>query len=229
MNPWGSRCWLLTSPRSGSTYLQYLLNHNAGVPLRPSADRELARFSFGEHMSQKFCQNLDDFLNWDPIVSKVHCHHFGAFLVDRPELCSRIPPLRFVVLERRDQVAQAVSLATSNVTGITQCNSEEKQRALHERSISLDDESMLACYRAVGDYRQFWRNWLHSEPHLTVTYESLIESPHETIASILDFLRTPYKGISLDVPLRKLEHPATELHIRRLQQALQSEACEANG
>ncbi len=219
MNPWGCRCWLLTSPRSGSTYLQYLLNHNAGVPLRPdSENRESARFSFGEHMSQVFCTSLEDFLQWDPVVSKVHCHHFGAYLIDRPLLKARMPPVRFVLLERIDRVAQAVSLAMSNRTGVTQCKSCEAQDRFHATSVSLTDESLLECYRAVGDYRDFWRNWLHSEPHLTVTYESLIEEPRDTLAKILDYLRTPYRGISLDVPLMKLEHPQTAPHVSRLEQ-----------
>lgn len=224
MNPWGSRCWLLTSPRSGSTYLQYLLNHNAGVSLRLDPDRELARFSFGEHMSQVFCNSLEDFLLWDPFVSKVHCHHFGAHLIDRPLLKARMPPVRYVLLERRDQVAQAVSLATSNQTGVTQCNSNDKLANLHSQAVSLADDAMLACYKAVGDYHDFWRNWLHSEPHLTVTYESLVEDTKDTIAAIFDFLRTPYKRISIDVPLRKLCHPETEGNCQRLKQLLEPAA-----
>lgn len=216
MNPWGSRCWLLTSPRTGSTYLQYLLNHNVGAPLNLSCDRHMARFSFGEHMSERFCKSLDDFFAWDPIVSKVHCHHFGAYLVDRPLLKPNLKDVRFVLLERRDLHAQAVSLAMADRTGVTQCNSAESQAKYHARQLPLDDAKLLSCFKAVSDYKDFWRNWLHSEPHLVVTYESLIEEPRSTVAQILDFLQTSHMQISLDVPLRKLNHPQTDEQIRRL-------------
>ena len=218
--PWGSRCWLLTSPRTGSTYLQYLLNHNAGVPLQPTIkNRERSRYSFGEHLSQKFCSALEEFLKWDPYVSKVHCHHFGAFLLDRPLLKQRIDgPVRFVLLERRDVHQQAVSLAMSNRTGTTQCASEVQQEEFRRSDVQLTDGEMLDCLRAVRDYQQFWRNWLHSEPHLVVTYESLIEAPVETVAGVLDYLQTPHGEISLDVPLRKLGHPTTPEYVERLRE-----------
>lgn len=215
-NPWGSRCWLLTSPRTGSTWLQFLLNKNAGVPLRITEDLAQSRFSFGEHMSEKYCHSLEDFFAWDPIVSKVHCHHFGAYIVDRPLLKSRMPQVRFVLLERKDRVAQAVSLAMSNCTSVTQCANRETQHAYHQRRITLADAELLACYRAVGDYRDFWKNWLHSEPHLVVTYEALIEDPTETTAQIFDYLRTPCPKFATDIPLRKLEHPQTTGFVLRL-------------
>lgn len=223
MNPWGSRCWLLTSPRSGSTYLQYLLNHNAGVPLYLVDDREQARYSFGEHLSRKFCRSLEDFLEWDPIVSKVHCHHFGAYLIDRPLLKKRIPPTRFVLLERKDAIAQAVSLAMANNTGVTQCSEDEQQRGFHAQTVTISDDQLLDCLKAVQDYIDFWHNWLHSEPHLVVTYESLIEEPQATVAQVFDFLKTPYTDISLDVPLRKLDHPQTDGYVRRLQELVDDE------
>lgn len=218
MNPWGQRCWLLTSPRSGSTWLQYLLNHNAGVPLRIGDDREQARYSFGEHMSEKYCRSLEEFLQWDPVVSKVHCHHFGAYLIDRPLLKSRLPPLRFVLLERRDQFAQAASLAMANRTGITQCQNLKKQNEFRASSVKLEDAELVACLKAVNDYTAFWRNWLHSESHLVVTYESLLEDPASVVGEVLSYLQTPHESISVDVPLRKLNHPETERNISRSRQ-----------
>lgn len=226
MNPWGSRCWLLTSPRSGSTWLQFLLNHNAGMPLTIGEDRQQARFSFGEHMSEKYCRSLEEFMAWDPIVSKVHCHHFGAYLLDRPLVKAQRPGVRYVLLERRDLVAQAVSLAMANRTGVTQCGTHEKRRSFQERSIVVTDNELLACYKAVNDYQDFWRNWLHSEPHLVVSYESLIESPKESVAGIFDYLKTPCRDISLDIPLKKLNHPCTDGFVARLRQVLADSVLE---
>jgi LPS sulfotransferase NodH len=167
-------------------------------------------------MSEKYCRSLEDFLAWDPIVSKVHCHHFGAYIVDRPLLKSRIPKVRFVLLERKDRVAQSVSLAMSNCTSVTQCSTRENQVTYHQRRVSLNDDDLLGCYRAVGDYQNFWKNWLHSEPHLVVSYEALVENAEETVAQIFDYLRTPCPRFEADVPLRKLEHPQTQNFILRL-------------
>ncbi len=218
IKPWGSRCWLLTSPQTGSTRLQFLLNHNAGVSLRIGEDRERARYSFGEHLSEKFCHSLHEFLQWDPIVSRVHCHHFGAYLIDRPLLKLQMPPVRFVLLERKDRIAQAVSLAVANHTGITQCNTIKTQNAFQALPINVVDSELLACWKAVGDYVEFWRNWLHSEPHLVVTYESLLEDPRETVAKIFDYLGTPYSDISLSVPLLKLKHSESKNSLNRLRE-----------
>lgn len=223
-NPWGSRCWLLTSPRSGSTYLQYLLNVNAGVPIRPADDRQQARYSFGEHLSEQLCGSWEDLEEWDPIVSKVHCHQYGHYLLSREAVKERFPGIRFVLLERRDSCAQAVSLALANHTGVTQCTSERQLSEFRDLDPVLTDSELLDCHRAVLDYLAFWRNWLHTEQHLTVTYEALVESPREIVAEILDFLKTPYREISAAVPLRKLFHPRSAAFTERLRSLVQTES-----
>ena len=216
-NPWKTRCWLLASPRSGSTYLQYLLNLNAGVPLQPHPeDRELSRFSFGEHLNRSICQSWEEFVALDPVVSKIHCHQFGHHLLRRKEFREQFPGMRFLLLERRNVFAQAASLALSNCTGIPHCSTDDDLLAFREASVEVDDDQLLRCHHAVLQYQKFWRNWLHSEPRLVVTYESLIENPQETIAIALDFLKVPYTEISLEVPLFKLGHPQTKELVQRL-------------
>ena len=170
-------------------------------------DRRQARFSFGEHLSRQNVSSWEDFEEWDPYVSKVHCHHFGGCLLPRDEVQGRFPGIRFVLLERRDSCAQAASLALANRTGVTQCTTERQLTEFRGLEAELSDTELLDCHRAVLDYLEFWRNWLHSERRLVVTYESLIEQPRETVAEILDFLKTPHGEIALGVPLRKLAHP----------------------
>lgn len=221
-NPWGCRCWLLTSPRSGSTYLQHLLNCNV-VELRSSSDaRDRMRHSFEEHLNSRFCTSWDDFLALDPLVTKMHCHHFGAHLLRRREIKGLFPGIRFVLLERKNVWQQAVSLAIANRTGVTHCTSDETHQSFQQMAVEPTDDELLNCLKAVRDYQAFWRNWLHSEPHLVVTYEALIEEPAQTVAGIFDYLCTSCDQLVLGVPVRKLAHPATASLVQRLK-TIQSE------
>ena len=213
MNPWGCRCWLLCSPRSGSTYLQFLLNQAAGVPLGLSDDRELSRYSFGEHLHEKRSKDFADFLLWNPVVSKVHCHHFGQYLVDKQEILRLYPDIRFVLLERKNLFAQAVSLAYADITGVTQVEDDKELASLVE--VEITDEQLLASYQTVKDYFEFWRNWLHDAPYLVVSYEQLRQRPEQIVGMICDYLQTPYK-FSDDVPLLKMARPDTGKYVERL-------------
>lgn len=223
-NPWTKRCWLLASPRSGSTYLQYLLNLNAGVPLQPHPeDREISRFSFGEHLNQNICGSWEEFVALDPVVSKIHCHQYGHHLIPKQEIKQQFEGIRFVLLERRNACAQAVSLALSNGTKIPHCSFREKLEDFRKTRVEIQDDQLLHQHAAVLRYQSFWRHWLHSEPRLVVTYESLIEHPRETIAMVLDFLQAPYGEIKLSVPLFKLKHPQTTGFVQRLKRLLEAE------
>lgn len=135
---------------------------------------------------------------------------------DRTEIKNRLPDLLFVVLKKRDQLAYAVSVAMSNQTGVTQCNSLTSQRVLHSRVIDVSDDTLLACYKSVQDHVQFRRNWLHSEPHSNAWFESLTEDLVQPLEVIFGFLRTLRTNRTLDVPLRRLNHRQLEEDILRL-------------
>jgi len=220
-NPWGNRCWLLTSPRSGSTYLQYLLNLNVGVPIDANGDRETARYHFTEHLGELTC-SIEEFFQWDPIVTRVHCHHFGEYNLPRQQIKELYPDVRFVLLERRDAYQQAVSLALSDRTGIQHCESEEQLQTYQQMSVFLSDEVLLRYHQAIIDYQAYWRNWLHGEPVLLITYESLLLSPISVVEQILDFLKTPHGEICLNVPLKRLWHPVNEKYVDRLRSLFQN-------
>lgn len=110
---------------------------------------------------------------------------------------------------------------------MTQCTSEESHQEFQARRVDLADDELLATFRAVRDYQAFWRNWLHSEPHLAVTYEALIESPGETLKLMFDFLCTPLAEPIYDVPLRKLNHPVALDYWERLKSKLAPVASDA--
>lgn len=174
----------------------FLLSRNAGVPLRISGDLQQSRFRFGEHMSENYYHSLDDFLCWDPYVSTVHCHHLGDFLVDRTAITAKMTDLRFVGLERKGFVAQAIWLAMTNPSGVTQCNSRQSLRTYRGKFANLSDSSLLACFKAVHNCCQFWRNRLHSANHLMVTDDSsLVKDNPRAVDAALDLLNTSLRVI----------------------------------
>lgn len=224
-NPWKHRCWLLVSPRSGSTYLQYLLNQNAGVPIQPHPENlSQARYCFGEHLNQNFCASWEQFCELDPIVSRVHCHQFGRDFTPVRDIVEQFEGIRFIVLERRDEFAHAASLALANATGVTQCTTLAALYDHRQSRVDVTDTELQQCLQAVQHYRSFWRNWLHLESHLVVTYEALAARTIETLKLILDYLEMPSRNIDVHVPLFRLSHPQQPQFALRLRELVHAES-----
>lgn len=220
--PWGRKAWICTAPRTGSTWFCYLINAAAGQPMGLPAPDEEARLSAGEHLAHR-CRSPDEFFALDPVVSKVHRHHFGKLFprgTTRSDIEQKTGPLRFVQL-RRDPVAQAVSLAFSDRTKVCNLTSEEQRKEYISEPVTLSDEELLRHYDQVVCYDRMWGEWLQDVPVLAIRYAALLHDPERTVRETLAFLETPFLGMPDRVPLYPTTRPESQGCIRRLNHLLE--------
>lgn len=216
LGPWGRRGWIVTAPRSGSTYLCYLLNAAVGERFDMPEDRAQARYTFGEHVA--LCRGTEKFLEWDPIVTKMHRHYLRGDLPgwDRAEVERRFPGVRFVWLER-SLVRQAASLYFSDVTKVCQLETPEEQAAYRSRPVAIDDGVLRQKYRQVAAWHRAWEHWLRRGAYLRITYEGLAADPAGTVAAVLDYLAAEQThDLPAELPLYRTQRPETEEAVRRL-------------
>ena len=197
------------TPRTGSTLLCSLLS-STGVAGRPESyfrepDQKLWASRFGLRGPEGGDFDYGDFVRGAVGVGSTGNGVFAARIMwgtmhllvegvglDRGErsdveiLESRLGPLRFLHLQRRDVVAQAVSWARAEQTGYWQQGDTAQAEA------DLDLELIDRFVTTIHEHNAAWRTWFAAqavEP-LDLTYESLVCAPGETVQSVLDFIGT---------------------------------------
>jgi LPS sulfotransferase NodH len=94
--------------------------------------------------------------------------------------------LRFVHLQRRDVVGQAVSWARAEQSAYWQHGDEVRAEP------RLDLEQVDNLVSTIQDHNAAWRSWFAAEAvePLTVNYESLVTDPGKTVEEILGWIDT---------------------------------------
>lgn len=219
--PWGCRCWLVSTQRSGSTYLAYLLNAFNGLPLDCNKAQG-GRFIFGEHAHPEFCPSSDWFRVFDPIVTKMQWNLVNRWGFTRPERT------RFVVLHRRDRLAHAVSLAFSNATGFFHAYSPEELSAYHARPVAFDPQLAAVCHKGIVDWYAQMAHWLKGVDVLSVDYEDVVADPLAAVRRIFAYLDTPLTTETpledlARIPLHKVARPEVEEYKAQLAAVLETQ------
>jgi len=127
---------------------------------------------------------------------KLHHHHFRQWFLDRGWEPQRfLGAERWVVITRRDKVAQAVSWARAMQTGRWSAEQQGWVRPVYSRALV---ERYLARIR---DGEQGWASWMAERgivPH-RVVFEDLVHDPEGTVRDVLRFLGVRDAG-SVEVP-----------------------------
>jgi len=105
---------------------------------------------------------------------KVHFPHFAAAVRQFPGMLDRLAPVRFVRIHRRDQIAQAVSLAKAYQTRawLSLDSSDRRQVPLF-----YSQEFITACLKEIDAQERAWSRWFDAHritPHV-VYYEELLQ------------------------------------------------------
>ena len=124
---------------------------------------------------------------------KAHFHQFEAFLKKYPGLLEALAPLSYIYIERRDKVAQAVSMARALQT--SQWSSQ--WRGISNPVLNYDREMIAKAMNEVELQSARWLQWfdLHKIEPIRVIYEELIDDPHTTVRAIVEQL-----GVQDDEP-----------------------------
>ncbi len=112
-------------------------------------------------------------------------------------LASAFPDLRIVLLRRRDRVAQAVSWAKAEQTGVWYKGDTRGPQRLP----SFDADLIHRLLEAVEEAERGWSSFVNDAAvdTLELTYEELARDPIAAGWSVLGFLSVPTTGIELQV------------------------------
>jgi len=134
--------------------------------------------------------------------TKAHFHQFEAFLKKYPALLEVLAPITYIYIDRRDKVAQAVSMAKA--LQMDQWSSQ--WRGSPRPMLQYDRELIAKSMSEVELQDARWLRWfeLHNITPFRVTYEDLIADPAASVRSVVERL-----GVQDDEP-DDLNIPAIE-------------------
>lgn len=109
----------------------------------------------------------------------------------------QLGPLRWVHVERRDTLAQAISLWRAVQTA--QWRAEDRDAAVEP---VFHAEAIAHLKARLEDHAAAWRRWFAErgiEP-LEIVYEAFAEHPQATICRVLDHIGVPSEGVHVPEP-----------------------------
>jgi trehalose 2-sulfotransferase len=123
---------------------------------------------------------------------KTHSHHFEVFLKQYPQLLEALAPVTFIHINRRNTLAQAVSMAKALQTDFWTSRIESERPPLQ-----YDRELIAKCLEEVEQQELKWPRWFeaHGIEPFRVVYEDLIADTPKVIRSIVELL-----GVTDDEP-----------------------------
>lgn len=206
---------LCTSPRSGSTLLCALLRDSgvAGHPKsyfhRPSLPewrtgldlaQDAARTDIFAEATRQGRGNTDIFglrlqRNSAPFFFAQLREMHPAAQTDVQALTAQFGPTRYLYLQRKDKVAQAVSLVRANQSGLWHRNADgsELERTAPPQDLQYDPDAIAEEIETLTTFDTEWQAWFDAEniTPLRLDYDTLSADPAGTLARTLDFLGLP--------------------------------------
>jgi LPS sulfotransferase NodH len=116
---------------------------------------------------------------------KAHFHHFEAALDWYPSLLRALAPIAFVYLNRRDKLAQAVSMAKA-----IQTDAWTSMDRVSESPLRYDEALIARCLEDIREQTLDWLRWfeVNNITPFVVNYEALVADTPEEVRRILELL-----------------------------------------
>jgi LPS sulfotransferase NodH len=132
---------------------------------------------------------------------KAHFHHFEPALAWCPTMLEILAPVTFIYINRRDKVAQAVSMAKA-----MQTNAWMSFDPVTGKNVRYDADFIAHCMNEVEQQRIGWWRWFEANAvtPFVVTYEDMLADKDSTVRSIMELLE-----VQNDEP-EKVDLPAVE-------------------
>jgi trehalose 2-sulfotransferase len=182
-----------SSPRSGSTYLCRLLGQSGllGTPsevLNPGFDLRGFKNRFKVSSPADYIAELIARRTAKSGVFglKAHFENFEGFLKEYPELLDVLSPVTYIYINRRDRVAQAVSMARALQTNQWSSQGEKGPKP----QLRYDRELIANSMKEVELQDAGWLNWFKANKitPFRLTYEDLLDDPAGTVRSVVEHL-----------------------------------------
>ncbi len=174
---------------------------NAAIPAPNEPGRLMVRFG-ATTPEQYFTRLLQHRTGRNGIFGmKAHGHHFEAALAWCPSMLEILAPVTFIYINRRDKVAQAISMAKAMQTNAW--ISFDQDTGTNTR---YDPGFIEQCKNEIEHQRLNWWRWFeaNSITPFVVTYEDMVADKDAVVRSIVELL-----DVQNDVP-EKIELPNVE-------------------
>jgi len=172
---------------------------NAAIPTVSEPGRLMVRFG-SRTPEEYFVALLERRTGRNGIFGmKAHGHHFESALTWCPSMLKILAPVTFIYINRRDRVAQAVSMAKA-----MQTNAWISFDSVPGRNIRYDADFIEQCLNEVEQQRLAWWRWFDTcgVTPFVVTYEEMLADMGSVVHTISDLL-----GV-LDDKLEHIDLPA---------------------
>lgn len=205
-------CWILCTPRTGSSYLCELLNNSGCFPnfkhpkLKPHKGPIQQDRAFNEWL--RIYRNEKEFEKDPPATCKAIYHQFievltgsiqrrgpgeEGYLVKtppRPKNCNPsylenlIPNIKFIHLTR-GVIEQSVSVYIARKTKKYHIYDKEQLKNYFKQKIEINTRTLLDVYYEVTEWNKIWADF----KGLNVCYEDLMTQPDRSLNLILEYLQ----------------------------------------
>lgn len=224
---------IVTTPRSGSTYLCDLLKSTA-IAGHPSehlrlATQELSRYCNFNYL--KLLDNLQEYRTTKNSVfgTKLISHFLFELRKTKPDFKVFMQSIdQFILLIRKDKVAQAISLVLAQKTEVWHLHSEATKTDYQSQleSIVIDHNLLKEVEAKVAFIEQQEAQLKkiladHQIEPLVVVYEDILEDAPTQINRILDFLNiTKPEGYVMEINsgIKRMPSSITQEIIRQYQE-----------
>lgn len=136
----------------------------------------------------------------EEVIGKLRTAYHDPISSDVEILQRELGPTRFVHLQRRDVLAQAVSWAKAEQTG----HWHDGDSVAPQATIRFDVKQIDRLVVMINEHNAAWRDWFHASATrpLVVHYEDLVADVVRVLDGILQFLR-------LELPPGHVVEPCT--------------------
>lgn len=116
---------------------------------------------------------------------KAHFHHFEPALAWCPSMLKILAPVTFIYINRRDKVAQAVSMAKA-----MQTNAWMSLDPVTGKNVRYDADFIAQCMNEVEAQRTGWWRWFEANgvTPFVVSYEDMLADKDGVVRSIVEML-----------------------------------------
>jgi trehalose 2-sulfotransferase len=182
-----------SSPRSGSTYFCRLLGQSGllGTPsevLNPGFDLKGFKNRFKASSPADYIAELISRRTAKSGVFglKAHFENFEAFRKEYPALLDVLSPVTYIYVNRRDRVAQAVSMARALQTNQWSSQGQEGKKP----ELRYNRELIANAMKEVELQDAGWLNWFKANniTPFRLTYEDLLADPAGTVQRVVEHL-----------------------------------------
>lgn len=196
--------------RSGSTHLCELLDQHPMVrclqePLT-AGDADTAHNQYSDHISD--AELIEAAFRTDEPVAAIGCKLLAEQLRNRPHTMRRlrqVPDIRFVVLERANQLEGARSMAQARTTGVWTTNPDDAPPPM----VRLDPHACLDRLELADTCYAAWRR-LPAAIHTWVDYDALRDGQDEALAPVWRLLGVDPPGPLASSQIRREHRPLSQ-------------------